>query len=86
MLPQSYKFSHDLCLNISLQFLLLCNKIYQVPPFRYINQDDDMSHLVRGGIVLGDMKYLTRSVKRAAEAVGIWTEEAYETYLPQNDM
>ena len=25
--------------------------------------------------VLGDMKYLMRSVKQAADAVGIWTEE-----------
>ena len=25
--------------------------------------------------MLGNMKYLTRSVKRAAEAVGIWTED-----------
>ena len=28
--------------------------------------------------VLGDMKYLMRSVKRAAEAVGIWTEDNWD--------
>ena len=28
--------------------------------------------------MLGDMKYLTRSVKRSAEAVGIWTEENWD--------
>ena len=28
--------------------------------------------------MLGDMKYLMRSVKRAAEAVGIWTEEDWD--------
>ena len=34
-----------------------------------------MSHLVIRRKVLGDMKYLIRSVKRAADTVGIWTEE-----------
>ena len=34
-----------------------------------------MSYLVRGRRVRGDMKYLMRSIKRAAEAVGIWTED-----------
>ena len=28
--------------------------------------------------MLGDMKYLIRSVKRAAEAVGIWTKENWD--------
>ena len=28
--------------------------------------------------MLRDMKYLMRSVKRAAEAVGIWTEENWD--------
>ena len=28
--------------------------------------------------MLGDMKYLLSSVKRAAEAVGIWTEENWD--------
>ena len=28
--------------------------------------------------VLGDMKYLTRSVKRTADAVGIWTEDNWD--------
>ena len=31
--------------------------------------------MVLGRKLLGDMKYLMRSVKRAAEAVGIWTED-----------
>ena len=75
MLPQSYTFSHGLCLNIFLQVLLICNQRDQVPPFRYISQADKVSHLVIVMKVLGDMKYLMRSVKRAAEAAGIWTEE-----------
>ena len=37
-----------------------------------------MSCLVRGSKVLGDMKYLMRSVKKAAEVVGIWTEENWD--------
>ena len=36
------------------------NQRDQVPPFRYINQDDEVSHLVRGMKVLGNMKYLMR--------------------------
>ena len=34
--------------------------------------------MVRGRKVLGDMKYLMRSVKRAAEAVEIWTEDNWD--------
>ena len=34
--------------------------------------------MVRGRNFLGDMKYLMRSVKRAAEAVGIWTKENWD--------
>ena len=75
MLPQSYTFYHSLCLNDFLQVLLICNQRDQVTPFRYINQADKVSHLVIVMKVLGDMKYLMRSVKRAADAVGIWTEE-----------
>ena len=75
MLPQSYTFSHGLCLNNFLRVLLICNQRDQVPPFRYINQDDKVSHLVIVMKVLGDMKYLMRSVKQAVEAVGIWSEE-----------
>ena len=75
MLPQSYNFFLGLCLNNFLQVLLIVNKRYQVTPFRYINRDDGLSHLVTGGKVLGYMKYLMRSVKQAAEAVVIWTEE-----------
>ena len=74
MLPQSYTFSHGLCLNNFLQLLLIYNQRDQAPPFRYINQADKVSHLVIVVKVLGDMKYLMRSVKRAANAVGIWTE------------
>ena len=37
-----------------------------------------MSHLFRGNKVLGDMKYLMRSVKRAAKVVRIWTEESWD--------
>ena len=75
VLPQSYTFSHGLCLNNSLHVLLIFNQRDHVPPFRYINQDDGVSHLVRVMKVLGYMKYLMRSVKLAVEEVGIWTEE-----------
>ena len=34
--------------------------------------------MVRGRKVLGYMKYLMRSVKLAAEAVGIWTEDNWD--------
>ena len=37
-----------------------------------------MSHLVRGRKFIGDMKYLMIPVKRAAEAVGICTEENWD--------
>ena len=75
MLPQSYTFSHGLCLNNFLQVLLICNQRDQVPPFRYINQADKVSHLFMVMKVLGDIKYLMRSVKQSADAVGIWTED-----------
>ena len=79
MLPQSYIFSHCLCLNNFLQVWFIGNQRYQVPPLRYINKADGLSSLVRESKVLGDMKYLMRPVKRAAEAVGIWTE--YNRYV-----
>ena len=63
MLPQSYTFSHVLCLNTFLQVWLIGNQRYQVPPFRYINWAGGVSHLVIGRKVIGDMKYLMRSVK-----------------------
>ena len=75
MLPKPYKFSHRLCLNNFLQVWLIGNQRDQVPPFRYINRCDEVSRLVRVRKLLGDMKYLMRSVKWAAEAVVIWTEE-----------
>ena len=56
MLPQYYTFSHGLCLNDFLQVLLTCNQRDQVPPFRYINPADKVSHLVILMQVLGDMK------------------------------
>ena len=37
-----------------------------------------MYHLVIGNKVLGDMEYLMRSVKQAAEAVEIWTEDHWD--------
>ena len=77
MLPQSYEFSHGLCLNILLQVLLISNQRDQVTLLRYINQDNEVSHLVRVRKVLGDMKYLMKSVKQAADAVGIWTEDKW---------
>ena len=78
MLPQSYGFSHGLCLNNLLKVLLICNQRYQVPPFRYINRADEVSRLVLERKVIGDMKYLMRSVKQAEEAVGIWTEDNWD--------
>ena len=78
MLPQSYNCSHGICLNNFLQVLLICNQRDQVPPFRYINWDDEVSRLVKVRKVLGNMKYLMRSVKQAVEAVGIWTEENWD--------
>ena len=78
MLPQSSKFSHGLCLNILFQVLLLGNQRDQVPPFIYINWDGEVSHLVRGRKVLGDMKYLMSSVKQTSEAVGIWTKDNWD--------
>ena len=65
-------------LNNFLQVLLIGNQRDQVPTFRHINLDDEVSHLVRARKVLGDMKYLMRSVKRAAEAVGIWTKDNWD--------
>ena len=78
MLPQSYKISHGFFFNHSPQVWLIGNQIYQIPSFRCINQDDELSHMVRGRKVLGDMKYLIRSVKRAADSVGIWTEDNWD--------
>ena len=78
MLCQSYEFSHGLCLNNPLQVWLIGNQRWQVPPLRYINQDDKVSHLVIVTKVLGDKKYLMRSVKQAVEAVEIWTEENWD--------
>ena len=75
MLTQSYKFSHNLCLNNFPQVWFIGNQRDQVYPFRYINWADEVSHLVRGGKLLRDMKYLMRSVKQVAEAVGICIED-----------
>ena len=78
MIPQSYRFSHDLYVNSFLQVWLIDNQIYQVPPFRYINWYGEVYHLVRGRKLLGDMKYLTRPVKQSSEVVGIWTEDNWD--------
>ena len=81
MIPQSYGFSHGLCLNNFLQLWFMCNQRDQILPFRYINQDYEVPHLVRVRKVLGDMKYLMRSVKQAAEAVGIWTKDNWDVNI-----
>ena len=78
MLPQSYKFSHGLYLNTFLQVLLIGNQRDQVPPFVYINPEDEVSRFFIGRKMLGDMKYLMKSVKLAAEAVGVWTEDNWD--------
>ena len=75
MIPQSFKFSHSLCLNNFPQVQLIGNKRYKIHQFRYINQADEVYYFVRGRKVLGFMKYSMRPVKRAAEAVVIWTED-----------
>ena len=79
MLPQPYNVSHGHCLNNFLQVLLIGNQRDQVPPFRYINQEDEVFNFFRRSKVLGDTKYLMRSVIQALEAVGIWTEENWDT-------
>ena len=58
ILSQSYKISHVFCLNNFLQFWLIVNQGDHVPPFRYINWDDDVYHCVRGWKLLADMKYM----------------------------
>ena len=78
MLPGSYTFSHGLCLNNFFQFWFIGNQIYEAPLFRYINRSNGVSHFVRGRKLIGYIKYLMRSVKRAAEAVGIWTEDHWD--------
>ena len=78
MLPQSYGISRGLYLNNFLQVWLIGNQRDQVPLFRYINWDDDVYNLVIGRKLLGSMKYLMRSLKRAAEAVGSWTAENWD--------
>ena len=60
---------------------MIGNQRYQVTSFRYINQADGVSHLVMVSKVLGDMKYVTRPVKRAAEVVGIWTEDNRDVHI-----
>ena len=71
MLPQYHKFSQSLSLNNPLQVLLIGNQRDQVPLFIYINHAAGVYSFVRGSKVIGDMKYLTRSVKQAVEAVEI---------------
>ena len=53
MIPQSYAFAHRFCLNNLLQVWFIGNQIYQVSPYRYINQTDEVYLLVRGSKVLG---------------------------------
>ena len=43
-----------------------------------MNWDDDVYHLLIGSKVLGNMKYLMRSLKQATEAIGSWTEEKWD--------
>ena len=78
IIPQSYRFSHGLCLNHFLQVLLICNQRDQFPPFGYINWAGEVYHLIRGSKVPRDMKYLMRPIKRSVEVVGIWTEDNWD--------
>ena len=52
--------------------------MYQVPPFRYMNQADEVSNFFRGSKLWGGMKYLMSSFKWAEEAVGICTEDNWD--------
>ena len=74
MLPRFYKFSRCPCLNNFLQVWFIVNQRDQVSTFRHIIWDDEIPRFIIRIKVLGDMKYLMRSFKRASEAVGIWTE------------
>ena len=56
MLPHSYTFADGFSLNNLLQVWVMGNQRYCVHPSRYINQNDELYCLVRGGKVLGDMK------------------------------
>ena len=58
MLPQSYDNVRGIYLNNVLQVWLIVNQRYQVPLFRCINWDDEVSHLVKERIVRGDMRDL----------------------------
>ena len=78
MLTQSYKIFTAFLLNNLLQVWFICNQRYQVPLFRYINWYGDVYILAVGRKVLGDMKYLIMSVKRAEESVGIWAEDNWD--------
>ena len=78
MLPQSYEFSHGLCLNNFLQVLLVGNQRDQIPPFIYINQDYGVSCFFRRVKGLEYMIYLFRSVKQTAEVVRILTEDNWD--------
>ena len=75
ILPRYYKTSPGRFLNNFHQVWLISNQRDHVTLFRYVNWDDDVSHLVRGRRLLGNMKYLMRSVKQESEAVGIWNED-----------
>ena len=75
ILPQSYKIYHCLCFHHFLQFWLIVSQRDQVYPFRCINWDNEVYHFVRESKLIGKLKYLMRSVKRTAEALGIWTED-----------
>ena len=62
-------------MNDFLQVWLIGNYRYQVLSFTGNNWDDEVYLLIRRRKVLGDMKYLTRSVKQAAEALRVWAED-----------
>ena len=65
-------------MNNLFQVWFIGNQRNQVTPSRYINQADEVSRFVRGRKLLGDIKFLMRSVKQAAEAVGTWTEDNWD--------
>ena len=69
MISESYTFSHGICLNSFLQFLLIGIQKDQAHPFRYTNQEGEVYHLLRRMKLLESTKYLIRSLKLAAQEI-----------------
>ena len=75
---QSFSLFSLLCLSNFLQVWFICNQIDQVPLFRYIIWSGEVYPLIRERKVIGDIKYLMKSVKIAVGAVGVWTNDHWD--------